>query len=87
MTTLARNVPVLIHLAVDGILRIPGRMWASAPTVEPGRISDYRRVTPKTCVILSGAKRNRRIFYVPKRNHAQDPSARAFGAAQDDAGG
>ena len=33
MTTSARNVPVLIHLAVDGILRIPGRMWASAPTV------------------------------------------------------
>ena len=51
-----------------------------------GRISDYRRVTPKTCVILSGTKWSRRIFYVSKRNHAQDPSARAFGAAQDDAG-
>ena len=31
---------------------------------------------PKTCVILSGTKWSRRIFYVSKRKKVQDPSAR-----------
>ena len=32
MTTLARHDPVLIHLPVDGLLRIPGRLII-APTI------------------------------------------------------
>ena len=55
-----------------------------APTVEPGRIPDYRRVTPKTCVILSGVKGHRRIFFVSERKNAEDPST-SLRFAQDDA--
>ena len=43
-----------------------------------GIVTCLRRSTRNhSRVILSEAKRNRRIFYVSKMNDAQDPSARA----------